>query len=168
MNGKIYKSKYNFLRSIAGKVRGNQVTRFKGKTLDQTTQINNRLMESKFSGTTYKYVNDTPMRGTQRWTRHELGLEDRGGMTTNAPVLSILSFGKGPGPDGVVDTLLLEDDNFREDIFNKVYDIFNNGQSIDQQLLEGKLMLLSKTNEANPDIGNTRPIVILNTTLKVV
>jgi len=59
-------------------------------------------------------VLDTKLYGKDRWTRYELGLEDRGGSTKYAPILKILSFGKGPGPDGIVDTLILEDDSIRE------------------------------------------------------
>jgi hypothetical protein len=62
----------------------------------------------------------------------------------------------------------LEDENIREQIFELAYEIFNDGRHVDDDLLAGKLMLLSKTNDPNPRAEDTRPIVILNTQLKVV
>lgn len=49
-----------------------------------------------------------------------------------------------------------------------IYEVFNEGKHITEAEREGKLMLLSKTNEENPDPQDTRPIVIMNTYNKLI
>lgn len=80
----------------------------------------------------------------------------------------MLSKGKGPGVDCLVDKVIHEDPEIREQVFNYVEKVFNQGQNITEDLKIGKLMLLSKTNSTNPLASDTRPIVILNTTLKLI
>jgi len=93
---------------------------------------------------------------------------DKQGNTIDAPVLRIISKGKGPGPDGFIDTLLYDNEKFREELFERAYEVFNEGRHIQEEERNGKLMLLSKTLETNPDPQDTRPIVIMNTFNKLI
>jgi len=49
-----------------------------------------------------------------------------------------------------------------------IYDTFNNGRHLTDKERSGKLMLLSKTKEDQPDPEDTRPIVIMNTFNKLI
>lgn len=97
---------------------------------------------------------------TRKWTRIELGLEDYQGEQSKAPILKLISQNKGPGPDHIIDMILHGDDEARAIMFDEIEQIFNDGKTPDESSKEGKLMLLSKTGDANPLNAKVRPIVI--------
>jgi hypothetical protein len=68
----------------------------------------------------------------------------------------------------MLDLNLHDNRSFREDLFQYVYDVYNNGLHIDDEVRAGKLMLLSKTGEPVPDPMDTRPIVLLTLRMKVI
>lgn len=99
-----------------------------------------------------------------KWSWKELGLI--GG--EDAPVLRELSYGKGPGTDNVLDNCLRRDEWLRNEAFNIVYEVFNNGLEIREQWKEGKIMILSKEKGEVPSFGNHRTITILPTINKLI
>jgi hypothetical protein len=59
------------------------------------------------------------------WSKKELGLVGPDGRTKTSPVLLMLSRGKAPGPDGMLDIHLHDHDQIRDEVFEYVKDLFN-------------------------------------------
>jgi len=93
----------------------------------------------------------TTTRVKMKWTRYELGLVDENGDTRKCPVMEILSKGKGPGTNNIRDMKLMEDEHYRSEMLQMVYEVMNEGRKIEKEWLKCKLMLISKTGEATVD-----------------
>lgn len=100
-----------------------------------------------------------------------MGHTDKQG-NLNGPVWNMLSHGKAPGVNNMLDDLYhdkdkdLRDDR-RQDLSNWIYDVFNNALDPSAQDLRVKTMLLSKTGKSNVEsLQNIRTICISNVHIK--